>query len=110
MHSKDPIFLSVLTDLFTNLASSSPSVYEVLVKQAVPRLTEALNAANNEQSWAVSSALDLLASLAEGAPESGLGEGFFATIAPNVFATLKVAEDRDVLQVKCFAILNLSYY
>ena len=35
-----------------------------------------------------------------GAPDAGLGEGFFAAIVPCVFDCLKVVEDWDVLQVR----------
>ena len=37
-----------------------------------------------------------------GAPEAGLGEGFFAAIVPCVFDCLKVVEDWDVLQVRVY--------
>jgi hypothetical protein len=46
-----------------------------------------------------STAIELVTSLEEGAAASGLGEGFFSTLAPNLFACLREAEDRDVLQV-----------
>ncbi|KAI0319475.1 armadillo-type protein [Amylostereum chailletii] len=96
---KDPIFLSILTDLFSSIASSStPGVYQATVKQALPRLTEAIGRVALDQSWVASSAIELVSSLVQGAPESGPGEGFFATVAPNLFSCLKVAEDRDVLQ------------
>ncbi|KAH8992921.1 ARM repeat-containing protein, partial [Lactarius akahatsu] len=96
---KDPIFLSILNDVFNSIASAKvPGVYETAVKQALPRLTASIGAANADESWVASSALDLIGSIARGAPETGLGEGFFAAIAPYVFDCLRVAEDRDVLQ------------
>ena len=70
------------------------------MKQALPRLTASIGNANESEWWIASSALELLGSTARGAPEAGLGEGFFAAIAPCVFDCLKVAEDRDVLQVR----------
>ena len=97
---EDPIFLSLLNDILLSIASSkAPGVYEAAVKEALPRLTTAIGNYNANESWAASSALDLVGSLARGAPESGLGEGFFAAIAPTIFECLGVAEDRDVLQV-----------
>ncbi|KAH9046970.1 ARM repeat-containing protein [Lactarius deliciosus] len=88
---KDPIFFSIAS-------AKVPGVYETAVKQALPRLTASIGAANADESWVASSALDLIGSVARGAPETGLGEGFFAPIAPCVFDCLRVAEDRDVLQ------------
>ncbi|KAI9459661.1 ARM repeat-containing protein [Lactarius psammicola] len=96
---KDPIFLSILNDVFHSIASAKvPGVYETCVKQALPRLTASIGTANANESWVASSALELIGSVARGAPETGLGEGFFAAIAPCVFDCLKIAEDRDVLQ------------
>ena len=102
-HMEDPIFLSLLNDILLSIASSkTPGVYEATVKQALPRLTAAIGSYNANESWAASSALELTGSLARGASETGLGEGFFAAIAPTVFECLRVAEDRDVLQVPHF--------
>ncbi|KAA1471630.1 ARM repeat-containing protein [Dentipellis sp. KUC8613] len=96
---KDPIFLSVLTDIFSSIAGSpTAGVYETAVKQTLPKLTAAIANSDPEQSWIASSAIELVTSLIEGAPDAGLGEGFFAAVAPNLFACMKVAEDRDVLQ------------
>jgi hypothetical protein len=97
----DPIFLSILNDVLLSIASAKvPGVYETAVKQALPRLTASIGAANESEWWVASSALELLGSIARGAPEAGLGDGFFGAIAPCVFDCLKVAEDRDVLQVR----------
>jgi importin-9 len=51
------------------------------------------------ESWVLASAIELVGSLVRGAPERGLGGGFFALLAPNLFGCLRDAEDRDVLQV-----------
>jgi hypothetical protein len=100
---EDPIFLSLLNDIVLSIVSSKSSgVYEATVKQALPRLTASIGNYNANESWAASSALELLGSLARGAPEEGLGEGFFAAVAPTIFECLGVAEDRDVLQVLIF--------
>ncbi|KAI0281277.1 ARM repeat-containing protein [Russula aff. rugulosa BPL654] len=96
---KDPIFMSLLNDILLSIASSKTSgVYEATVKQALPRLTASIGNYNANESWAASSALELTGSLTRAAPETGLGEGFFAAVAPTVFDCLRVAEDRDVLQ------------
>ena len=99
--SADPIFLSIFADIFVALASSSaPNVYETVVKQALPTLCTSIGSAKPVESWIAGSAIDLVSSLVKGAPESGLGDGFFALLAPNLFECLKQAEDRDVLQVR----------
>ena len=96
----DPILISILTEIFTTLASSTRAgVYESVVKQALPTLSTAIGASKLNESWVASTAIELVTSLETGAPESGLGEGFFVTLAPNLFACLRDAEDRDVLQV-----------
>jgi|SRR6266436_1322390 len=106
IHIEDPIFLSLLNDILLSIASSkTPGVYEATVKQALPRLTTSIGNYNANESWAASSALELTGSLARGAPETGLGEGFFAAVAPTVFECLRVAEDRDVLQVPISLVL-----
>lgn len=98
---EDPIFISILTDILTSLASSPTNgVYETVVKQSLPQLSVAINSATKEESWIASSAIDLVSSLVEGSPLTGLGEGFFALLAPNLFSCLAGADDRDVLQVK----------
>ncbi|KAI0253279.1 ARM repeat-containing protein [Lactifluus subvellereus] len=95
---KDPIFLSVLSDvLYAIVSAKAPAVYETVVKYALPRLTTSIEHANADESWVPSSALELIGTIGRGSPET-LGEGFFAAIAPSVFGCLKVAEDRDVLQ------------
>jgi hypothetical protein len=99
----DPIFVSVLIDILTNLASSkNDGIYKIVVEQALPPLCLCIGSAKKEESWITASAIDLVGSLVSGAPESGLGEGFFETLAPNLFSCLSIAEDRDVLQVRPF--------
>ncbi|KAH0837873.1 armadillo-type protein [Lanmaoa asiatica] len=98
-NNKDPIFLSIFTDILASLAKSpGPGVYETVVKQALPTLCTSITTAEPEESWIAGSAIDLVSSLIRGAPESGLGDGFFALLAPNLFNCLENAEDRDVLQ------------
>ncbi|KAJ6502647.1 armadillo-type protein [Mycena vulgaris] len=88
-NNKDPIFLSIVDNILTSLASSSaPGIYQTVAMAAAP-LTE---------SWITASAIDLVSSLVRGASEGGLGEGFFAVLAPSLFKCLGEAEDRDVLQ------------
>lgn len=105
----DPIFISILTDILTSLASSPTNeVYETVVKQSLPPLSVAINSATKEESWIASSAIDLVSSLVEGSPQTGLGEGFFALLAPNLFSCLAGAEDRDVLQVNLRTTIHLN--
>lgn len=91
----------MFTDIMEHLASSTvPEVYPTVVKQALPTLCSAIATAKPEESWVASSAIELVSSLVEGSPQSGLGEGFFALLAPSLFSCLAEAEDRDVLQVR----------
>jgi len=84
----------------TSLAGAhSAGVYETVVQNALPTLSSAIGSARLEESWIAGSAIDLVTSLVRGSPASGLGEGFFTLLAPNLFACLKETEDRDVLQV-----------
>lgn len=80
-------------------ASRAKGVYEIVVKQSLPTLCTAIANAKPNESWVAGSAIDLVTSLIRGSPESGLGEGFFAHLAPNLFNCLELADDRDVLQV-----------
>ena len=99
----DPIFVSVLTDILATLASSkNDGIYKVVVEHALPPLCLCIGSSKKEESWVSASGIDLVGSLVSGAPESGLGEGFFGTLAPSLFSSLAVAEDRDVLQVGLF--------
>ena len=99
----DPILVSILTDIFATLTSSNrPGVYESVVKQALPTLSTAIGTSDLKESWVASTAIELVTSLELGASANGLGEGFFATLAPSLFACLRAAEDRDVLQVGVF--------
>ncbi|KAL5519373.1 hypothetical protein ACEPAH_1056 [Sanghuangporus vaninii] len=98
-NNKDPILISILTEILTSLARSSrPGVYQSVVKTSLPTLCAAISSAKPDESWITSSAIELVTSLVEGAPSGNLGEGFFTTLAPCLFDCLRVAEDRDVLQ------------
>ena len=100
MPPTDPIFISILTDVLESLASSpAPGVYQAVVQQALPPLCNAIASSATDNSWISSAGIELVTSLVEGAPESGLGEGFFAMLAPSLFACLRTAEDRDAIQV-----------
>ncbi|KAI0726869.1 ARM repeat-containing protein [Fomitopsis betulina] len=97
-NNKDPIFISLLTDILSTLAGSkAQGIYETVVDQALPVLTNAIVASAGEP-WITGAAIDLASSLAQGAPESGLGDGFVNMLAPCLFLVLRTAEDRDVIQ------------
>ncbi|KAJ3506346.1 hypothetical protein NLJ89_g6919 [Agrocybe chaxingu] len=107
-NNKDPIFISIFTDILTNLASSPANgIYETVVKQALPPLSAAVSSAKKEESWIASSAIDLISGLVSGAKENNLGEGFFQLLAPGLFSCLGGAEDRDVLQngISCLTLI-----
>ncbi|CAA7265862.1 unnamed protein product [Cyclocybe aegerita] len=107
-NNKDPIFISIFTDILTNLASSPANgIYETVIKQALPPLSAAVTSAKKEESWIASSAIDLISSLVSGAKENNLGEGFFQLLAPGLFSCLGGAEDRDVLQngISCLTLI-----
>ncbi|KZT73366.1 ARM repeat-containing protein [Daedalea quercina L-15889] len=98
-NNKDPIFISLLTDILASLAGSkAPGVYESVVKQALPVLTNAIMASTEREPWITGAAIELASSLAQGSPESGLGEGFVTMLAPSLFLALRSVEDRDVIQ------------
>ncbi|KIY50482.1 ARM repeat-containing protein [Fistulina hepatica ATCC 64428] len=98
-NNKDPIFLSMFSDIFENVAKSpSPGVYPVVVKRALPALCQAIDHAKPDDSWITSSAIELATSLVRGSKDGQLGDGFFALLAPSLFRALSTAEDRDVLQ------------
>ncbi|KAH8119757.1 ARM repeat-containing protein [Phellopilus nigrolimitatus] len=98
-NNKDPILISILTDILASLARSThPGVYHAVVKVSLPTLCNAIAGATPNESWITSSAIELVTSLVNGAPSTGLGEGFFPTLAPSLFECLRIAEDRDVLQ------------
>jgi hypothetical protein len=96
----DPIFLSILSDIFSSLAASTATgLYETVVKRTLPELTSVIGTADPKETWVSSSAIDIVTSLIRGAPEAGIGEGFFALLAPGLFKTLTEVEDRDTIQV-----------
>ena len=90
--------------------AKAQNIYETTIKIALPILAEAAGNSNSNESWMASSAIELLTSLIEGAPTTGLGDGFFAVFAPHLFSTMSVAEDRDLLQVRGFLpLIAISY-
>ncbi|KAG2136547.1 armadillo-type protein, partial [Suillus bovinus] len=100
-NNKDPIFLSIFAEIFTSLASSTGTgVYETVVKQALPTLCTSIASSKPQEAWIAGSAIDLISSLVRGAPEGGLGDGFFALLAPSLFSCLSEAEDhcRQILE------------
>ncbi|KAH0591342.1 hypothetical protein H2248_001421 [Termitomyces sp. 'cryptogamus'] len=110
-NNKDPIFHSMLTDIFTNLAASHAlGVHETVVRQALPPLTSAIASAKENEPWIPESAIEFITSFIEGSPGTGLGEGFFALVAPSLFKCLGEAEDRDVLQsgISCLTAIILK--
>lgn len=104
----DPIFISLLTDILASLAGSkAQGVYETVVKQALPALTNAIMASTEKEPWITGAAIDLASSLAQGAPESGLGDGFVSMLAPSLFLALRTVEDRDVIQVMFLFLVDM---
>ncbi|KAF8498357.1 ARM repeat-containing protein [Gautieria morchelliformis] len=96
---KDPILLSILDDLLTDLTRSpAAGVYQAVVSHSLPTLCNALAQAKSGESWIASSAIDLICSLARGASRGGLGEGFFATLAPTLFECLGSTYDQETLE------------
>ncbi|KAI0325407.1 ARM repeat-containing protein [Cubamyces sp. BRFM 1775] len=107
-NNKDPIFISILTDVLESLASSpAPGIYQTVVRQALPTLCNAIMSSTAVDSWIASAAIELVSSLVSGAQEGGLGEGFFAMLAPSLFSCLRTTEDRDVIQngIACLTLL-----
>ncbi|KAH6916745.1 armadillo-type protein [Coprinopsis sp. MPI-PUGE-AT-0042] len=110
-NNRDPIFISILTDIVKALAQG---VYETVVQQALPRLVETIRTSTStgssdasSEAWIAGSAIELVSSLVEACPPTGLGDGFFGLLAPALFECLDKAEDRDVLQngVSCLTMI-----
>ena len=100
-NNKDPIFISIMTDVVESLASSpAPGVYPAVVQQALPPLSNAISTYTTNDSGIAAAAIDLVNSIVEGAPDAGLGDGFIAMLAPSLFGCLASAEDRDAIQVR----------
>ncbi|PPQ99515.1 hypothetical protein CVT24_005305 [Panaeolus cyanescens] len=98
-NTDDPLFLSILTDIMENLASSpAPGIYQTVVKHALPPLTNVIQSTSEKESWISSAAIDLISSLVKGSPDSGLGDGFFGLLASSLFSLLNQTADRDVVQ------------
>ncbi|KIO31746.1 polysaccharide lyase family 8 protein [Tulasnella calospora MUT 4182] len=105
---KDPILLSVLTDVFVAIARCPvPGVYQAIVTIALPSLASAITQATQDQSWIVTSAIDLATSLMRGAPKGQLGDGFFNLLGPALFTCLLNTEDREVIQngIECLTLV-----
>jgi len=95
----DPIFLSMIEDIFKSLAASSASgVGDVVLQQALPGLSDALIHASVEETWIASSALGLLVGLVRGTPSEKLSQQFFSSVAPGLFKCLAESDDRGVLE------------
>ncbi|KZT02228.1 ARM repeat-containing protein [Laetiporus sulphureus 93-53] len=98
-NNRDPIFISLLTEILASLAlSPAPAVYATVVKKALPPLCNAIMASTAREPWIAGTAIDLVSSLIQGAPASGLGDGFINILAPSLFLALRTVEDRDVIQ------------
>lgn len=96
----DPLFISVLGEVFGSLVGSKvQGNYGIVMRQAVPVFCNAILTSNNDTAWFADAALDLLDSIIGARGDLDLGEGFFATIAPALFYALANTEDRDVIQV-----------
>lgn len=96
----DPILLSILDDLLTDMTHSlNVEVYQAVVSQSLPTLCNALAQAKPDESWIASSAIDLTSSLARGASYGRLGENFFATLAPTLFECMGTTQDQETLEV-----------
>ncbi|KAG8968425.1 hypothetical protein FRC03_007367 [Tulasnella sp. 419] len=96
---KDPLLLSVLTDCFVALAKCpTPGVYQAVVTQSLPALSNAIAQAKPDEGWVASSAFDLATSLMRGAQKGNLGDGFFSVLGPALFDCLLTTEDRETIQ------------
>lgn len=107
IQTPDPITLSILDDLISNLACSpAPGVRETVVSQSLPVLSQTIGQSGRDESW--SSAIDLIASLVRGSSRGKLGEGFFAAFAPNLFSCLQETQDQETLEVRHTLIFPLN--
>ena len=71
------------------MASPVTGIYEAIVKQALPALSNVITAAKPEESWVAGSGIELVSSLVRGSPASGLGEEFFILLIPKPFQMLR---------------------
>ena len=74
-------------------------VYQAVVQQTLPALTNALMTATNVDSYVLSVAFELIAALIQGALKTGLGDGVFAMLMPVLYVSLHSTEDLDTIQV-----------
>lgn len=102
----DPHFMAVMSTILTRLASAPISgIYETVVRQSLPTLCEAISRStasadkDDSNKWIAAAALEQLSGLLQGAPEGNLGGGFVETLAPPLFACLRITKDRDAIQV-----------
>jgi len=92
------MLFSVLTDVFTSIASSpSPGVYQTLASQSLPNIVQAIAHAPTTEAWLAGSGIELITSVIQGAPDGGLGDGFFAAFAPSLFQCIATTEDREIM-------------
>ncbi|KAI0789448.1 ARM repeat-containing protein [Abortiporus biennis] len=100
--NKDPIFISILSDILQSItASPAPGIYQVVVQKSLGTLSQAIGNTPKQESWIASAGIELVSAIVEGAPASengGLGEGFFGQIGQSLFKCLRETEDRDVIQ------------
>lgn len=84
-------------DLIESLAKAS---YQTTAQTALPPLCEAMQSAKGDDINVAGSAIEIVQGLITAAPETGLGDGFFPMLAPNLFGCLADTEDQDVLHVR----------
>ncbi|EMD32596.1 hypothetical protein CERSUDRAFT_161550 [Gelatoporia subvermispora B] len=98
-NNKDPIIISNLTVILEHLAGAeAPGIYENVVKLALPSLSNAILSSTEYDAWISGAAIEVVNGIVQGAPDSGLGAGFFDIIGPSLFEALRKVEDRDVIQ------------
>ncbi|RIA81823.1 armadillo-type protein [Glomus cerebriforme] len=90
----DHLIASVITDLFESLASNT-TAYAAFQARALPSLVNIIN--NVTDSAAISSAIDLIASLVKGGP-SPLPPSYVEHIFPSLIHLMLMHEDRSILQ------------
>ncbi|KAI0756104.1 ARM repeat-containing protein [Daedaleopsis nitida] len=107
-NSRDPIFNAIMADVLASLASSpAAGIYPAVIQQALPALAHAIATYTANDSYVAAAGLELTNGLIEGAPETGLGDGFLALLLPSLFACLRTAEDRDAIQngISCLTLV-----
>ncbi|OCH92992.1 ARM repeat-containing protein [Obba rivulosa] len=98
-NNKDPIIISNLTVILEHLAGAeAPGIYENVIKLALPPLSNAILSSTEYDAWISGTAIEVVNGIVQGAPNTGLGAGFFDVIGPSLFEALRKVEDRDVIQ------------